>query len=140
MPRPPLLSLQECASPCSSIQSCLPLCSQYLVSLHPGVEARVEEELKGLGLCGPGAKELEVGDLGRLRWLNAVVKVGWGALGGTGNGRVKKGMRVAREMLTRRRLLKDASHPNWADSPDSFPVAGNSAHHARLRGRHGSRV
>lgn len=58
------------------------LCSQYLVSLHPGVEARVEEELKGLGLCGPGAKELEVGDLGRLRWLSAVVKVGWGALGG----------------------------------------------------------
>lgn len=50
-------------------------CTQYLVSLHPEVEARLVAELTELGLAGPAARPVEFQDLGRLRYLGAVVKV-----------------------------------------------------------------
>ncbi|KAK2078965.1 hypothetical protein QBZ16_002655 [Prototheca wickerhamii] len=46
----------------------------YLVSLHPEVEARLVAELTELGLAGPAARPVEFQDLGRLRYLGAVVK------------------------------------------------------------------
>lgn len=51
---------------------------RYLISQHPEVEARIMEELDGLGLLvteeRPSPRELEYADISKLTYLAAVMK------------------------------------------------------------------
>jgi hypothetical protein len=72
-----LLSAQAADAANSQLRHCL--IGRFFICQHPEVEARIVEELRGLGLLPtpkqPRPRVLEHADLGKLTYLTCAVKV-----------------------------------------------------------------